>query len=153
MLYSTECSAVATYHFQEQEEPIMNEYENLLAHLREWLPGEPTDLAALMSLKAFCSLFTAKCLDSQYDGRQMLYRQRIGITLFELERAERILMEWAAHALSVPRLVSASAARIRQEMPETQRALTPVDVGRFAEIRAGIAAALSYEPPVSSCSV
>lgn len=131
----------------------MTEYEKLLKRFREWLPGEPADLAHLMSLKAFCSLFTAKCLDATNDSRRMLYRRHSGTTLFELEPAERILLDCAGHFSSVSELVSAAAKKIRQEMPETMRALTPVDVGKFAEIQAGIAEALAYQPPISSCSV
>jgi hypothetical protein len=131
----------------------MTEHEKLLKRFRKWLPGEPNDLADLMSLRAFCNLFTARCLDSTNDGRQMLYRRRLGTTPFELEPAERILFDCAGNFSSVSELVSAAAKGIRQEMLETRRALTPVDAGKFAEIQAGIAEALAYQPPVSSCSV
>ena len=131
----------------------MTEYEKLLKRFQEWLPGEPNDFADLTSLRAFCSLFTAKCLDATSDSRQMLYRRRVRHALFELEPAERILLDCAWRFFNVSELVTAAAKKIRQKMPETRRTLVPDDVGKFAEIQAGISEALAYEPPVSSCSV
>jgi hypothetical protein len=131
----------------------MTEHDERMNRFERWLPGGLNDLAGLTALASFCRLFTARCLESRYDRRQVLYRSARGITTSLLTPAERIVVRCARGFRTVEEIISEAAGEIRREIPESRRGLTSEDAGAFTEIQTTLAEALAYEPPVSSCSV
>lgn len=93
-----------------------------------------------MTVKSFCELFTAGCLDVEYRGQQRVYRAAADLDLSLLSEPDRIV----ARRLSTFKSLDALLEEAGEALPEARQELMEQCTGIIDD-------ALAYCPPVSSC--